>query len=60
VSYEELRSGTIRFNGREIPTAPLSSYSIAQEVCQELKRWILEDGFTLGVPQKPLPGPAGG
>ncbi|UCG39177.1 MAG: homocysteine biosynthesis protein [bacterium] len=57
VSYEELRSGTIRFNGREIPTSPLSSYPLAVEVATELKRWILEEGFTLGVPQHPLPGP---
>jgi uncharacterized protein (DUF39 family) len=58
VSYEELRTGTIRFNGKEIPTAPLSSYSMALEIAQELKRWILEEGFALGVPQKSLPGPS--
>ena len=58
VSYEELRTGTIQFNGKEIPTAPLSSYSMALEIAQELKRWILEEGFALGVPQKPLPGPS--
>ncbi len=58
VSYEELRSGTVRFNGKEIPTTPLSSYSIALEIALELKRWILEEGFALGVPQKPLPGPS--
>jgi uncharacterized protein (DUF39 family) len=58
VSYEELRTGSIKFNGKEIPTAPLSSYSMALEVAQELKRWILEEKFTLGVPQKPLPGPS--
>jgi len=60
VSYEELRSGTIRFNGRDIPTSPLSSYPMALEICEELKRWILEERFTLGVPQHPLPGPASG
>jgi uncharacterized protein (DUF39 family) len=58
VSYEELRSGTIKFNGKEIPTTPLSSYSMALEIAEELKRWILEEGFALGVPQKPLPGPS--
>jgi len=57
VSYEELRSGRITFNGREIPTSPLSSYPMALEVCEELKRWILEEGFTIGAPQKNLPGP---
>jgi uncharacterized protein (DUF39 family) len=57
VSYEELRSGTMRFNGKEIPTTPLSSYSMALEVAQELKRWIEEEGFVLGVPQLNLPGP---
>jgi len=57
VSYEELRSGTMRFNGKDIPTTPLSSYSMALEVAEELKRWILEEGFVLGVPQRTLPGP---
>ena len=58
VSYEELRSGTMKFNGKEIPTTPLSSYSLAVEIADELKRWILEEGFVLGVPQKTLPGPS--
>lgn len=58
VSYEELRSGTIKFNGREIRTSPLSSYTMALEIASELKRWILEEGFTLGVPQVTLPGPS--
>jgi uncharacterized protein (DUF39 family) len=58
VNYEQLRSGTIRFNGKEIPTTPLSSYSMAVEVAEELKRWILEEGFVLGVPQCTLPGPS--
>ena len=57
VSYEELRSGTMKFNGKEIPTTPLSSYSMALEVAGELKNWILEEGFELGVPQRTLPGP---
>jgi uncharacterized protein (DUF39 family) len=60
VSYEELRSGTMSFNGKEIPTTPLSSYSMALEVAEELKRWILEEGWVLGVPQRTLPGPAAG
>ena len=30
----------------------------ALEVAEELKRWILEEGFVLGVPQRTLPGPA--
>jgi uncharacterized protein (DUF39 family) len=58
VSYEELRSGTIKFNGKEIQTSPLSSYPLALEVAQELKRWIVEEGFTLGVPQESMPGPS--
>jgi hypothetical protein len=31
---------------------------MALEVAEELKRWILEEGFVLGVPQRTLPGPA--
>ena len=58
VNYEDLRSGKVKINGNEVTTSPLSSYSMALEIANELKRWILEEKFTLGIPQKPLPGPS--
>jgi uncharacterized protein (DUF39 family) len=56
VNYEQLRSGKFSFNGREVTTAPLSSYSVALEIAKELKRWIEEEKFTLGAPQIKIPG----
>lgn len=55
VSYKELKSGQVVFNGKEVPTAPLSSYLKAREIAAILKTWIQEGQFTLGVPQKTLP-----
>jgi len=55
VSYQELRSGKINVMGKEIPTAPLSSYYMAREIAKKLKEWIIKDKFTLGIPQLPLP-----
>ncbi len=56
VSYAELRSGTIRLAGKEIPTSSISSYAKAREVALTLKRWIQEGTFTLTQPVAPLPG----
>jgi uncharacterized protein (DUF39 family) len=55
VSYGELKSGTIRVNGREVPTVPLSSVVRAREIAETLKKWIAEGKFTLGEPQQLLP-----
>ncbi len=55
VSYMELRSGKINVMGKEIPTAPLSSYFMAREIALKLKDWIIKDKFTLGEVQLPLP-----
>jgi uncharacterized protein (DUF39 family) len=54
VTYQELKSGTVKIQGRSVPTAPLSSYPVAKKIANELKKWI-EQGFTLGEPQIPLP-----
>jgi len=54
VSYEELKSGTINIKGSLIETAPLSSYPMARRIAVILKQWI-ENGFTIGIPQIPLP-----
>jgi uncharacterized protein (DUF39 family) len=55
VTYAELKSGTIKLRGREVPTASLSSYSRAVEIAEILKSWILDKRFLLGEPQWLLP-----
>jgi uncharacterized protein (DUF39 family) len=56
VSYAELKSGTIKVNGKEIPTASLSSYPGAVEIAATLKEWIKKGEFLLSDPVAPLPG----
>ena len=56
VTYAELRSGKIKIQGREIPTASLSSYSRAVEIATTLKEWIKNGRFLLTEPSAPLPG----
>ena len=55
VSYGELRSGSFRFNGREVQSVPLSSMPRAREIADILKRWIRQGKFLLGEPQHLLP-----
>jgi len=55
VTYEALKSGTIDFNGKDVPTVPLSSVARAREIAQILKDWILNKKFLLGEPQFTLP-----
>ncbi|MFW6381255.1 MAG: homocysteine biosynthesis protein [Bacillota bacterium] len=55
-NYQELRSGSITLeNGKEVTTAPLSSYRKAREIADSLRQMILEDGFTLQPPIQRLP-----
>ncbi len=55
VTYAQLKSGSIKLEGRDVPTAPLSSYVRAREIAGELKAWIKSGRFLLGEPQKLLP-----
>ncbi len=55
VSYAQLMSGEIEVNGKPVTTAPLSSYFKAREIAETLKRWILEEQFTLNEPLQLLP-----
>jgi uncharacterized protein (DUF39 family) len=55
VSYSELRSGSFRFNGREVQSVPLSSMPRAREIADILKSWIKGGKFFLGEPQHFLP-----
>jgi uncharacterized protein (DUF39 family) len=56
VSYAELKSGVITFQGRQVPTVPLSSVLKAREIAVTLKTWIAQGRFLLGEPQFTLPG----
>ena len=55
VSYAELKSGSMRFNGQEVPTVPLSSYVYALQIAQILKDWIEDGRLLLNEPQEMLP-----
>ncbi|VUT26573.1 MAG: Inosine-5'-monophosphate dehydrogenase [Candidatus Methanolliviera sp. GoM_asphalt] len=55
VTYEELKSGCIEFNGKEIKTFPMSSYHKAREVAEKLKEWIEKGDFELSMPVERLP-----
>ena len=55
VNYKQLKGGKIRFNGKEIPTTPLSSYPKARKIAGILKEWIQKGEFQLGEPQQLLP-----
>ncbi|MFC1860081.1 homocysteine biosynthesis protein [Chloroflexota bacterium] len=56
VSYAELKSGNIKIEGKDVPTASLSSYPKAVEIANTLKEWILSGKFLLTEPVAPLPG----
>jgi ferredoxin len=47
VNYEQLKSGSVRIGEREIPTAPLVSYSKSKQVALLLKQWIEQKKFFL-------------
>jgi len=56
VSYAQLKTGQIEVQGKQLPTASLSSYPKAVEIAQTLKEWIQQGEFTLSDPVSPLPG----
>jgi L-aspartate semialdehyde sulfurtransferase len=60
VDYAQLKSGKVAVNGKEVPTASLSSYSRAVEIAGILKQWITSGKFLLTDPVVPLPGPDSG
>jgi len=55
-SYAELKSGSVKFNGQEIATVPLSSVARAREIADILKKKISQGKFMIGEPQFTLPG----
>ncbi len=56
VSYSQLISGKIEVQGKEVPTAALSSYPKAVKITNILKSWIQKGEFLLTEPVAPLPG----
>ena len=56
VSYGQLKSGRIIVQGKEVPTASLSSYPRALEIANTLKEWIMKGEFLLTEPVVPLAG----
>ena len=55
-NYEQLKSGSVRLGGREVPAAPLVSYAQSKRVAVTLKQWIEGGTFTLSEPAARLPG----
>lgn len=55
VNYKELKSGTITINGKQVPTAGMSSYSKALEIANLLKDSIKSGEFLLTEPVAKLP-----
>ncbi len=55
VTYGQLKTGEMTFDGRKVHTAPLSSYSKALEIAEILKGWIESGRFFLGEPQETIP-----
>ncbi|MFC1856334.1 homocysteine biosynthesis protein [Thermodesulfobacteriota bacterium] len=55
VNYKQLKSGTITIDGKEVQTAPLSSYPKAKKIAEELKEWIEKGDFLLGEPTQMIP-----
>jgi uncharacterized protein (DUF39 family) len=56
VSYARLKSGSIEVMGKNVPSAPMSSYSMAVEIASILKEWITKGDFLLTEFVAPVPG----
>jgi uncharacterized protein (DUF39 family)/CBS domain-containing protein len=54
VTYEELKSGMIDLNGKEVKTSSLSSFYKARQVASELKTWIKKGQFFLSLPAETI------
>lgn len=54
VNYEQLKSGMIEVNGREVRTSPLSSFKVARDIAAYLKELIIKKEFFLTEAVKPL------
>jgi uncharacterized protein (DUF39 family) len=59
VTYAELKSGSIRIAGKDVPTGTFSSYALARKVAGHLKELIRSRNFQLTEVQALLPGAVG-
>jgi uncharacterized protein (DUF39 family) len=55
VSYEEMRSGYVELNGKNIKCSSLSSFYHAKKIAETLKKWIQDGKFFLNPPAETLP-----
>jgi len=55
VSYAELKSGKVKLGDKDVPSSSLSSYKVAREIAETLKKWIRERSFFLSRPAELLP-----
>lgn len=55
VTYEELKSGTIKLDGNDTQAVPLTSLAMSLEVAEELKKWIQDGKFLLSEPVDDIP-----
>lgn len=55
VNYRDLKSGSIKVKGKDVPTSSLSSYSKAVEIAELLKKSIKDKKFFLTEPVQPIP-----
>lgn len=55
VTYEELRSGFIKIEGKKVRTAPVSSLAKARKIADELKEWLLKGEFEVTKPVQLFP-----
>jgi uncharacterized protein (DUF39 family) len=60
VTYAQLKSGSIKVNGKKVPTAGLSSYARAREVANILKDSVENGSFLLSEAVAPLPSVGSG
>ncbi|HAS04323.1 MAG TPA: hypothetical protein DCR71_00925 [Dehalococcoidia bacterium] len=56
VTYADLKSGKVEIEGKQVPTASLSSYSRALTIADTLKDWIISGRFLLTEPAELIPG----
>ena len=54
-NYEELRSGSIKIEGKEVRTAPLSSLKKAREIAGMLKAQVASGAFPIAAPVQGFP-----
>ncbi|MCW4020629.1 MAG: homocysteine biosynthesis protein [Candidatus Bathyarchaeota archaeon] len=55
VSYADLRTGKVSIGDKDVPSSSLSSYRMAREISEVLKKRVLEGSFYLTKRIEPLP-----